>query len=342
MKAVVLYEHGSRDVLRYEEIPTPEPKAGEVQVRVRACALNHLDIWVRRGLPGLKLQYPHILGADIAGEVAKVGEGVKGLNPGDRVLISPGVSCGKCAMCLSGRDNLCREYHILGEGVKGGYAEYIVVPQQNILPFPDGMSFEEASAIPLVFLTAWHMMVKRGNLKPGETVFITAAGSGVSTAAIQIAKAMGAYVIAGASTEEKLKKARELGADETINYSREDIPARIKELTGKRGVDMIVDHTGIANWDKNLASLAWGGRIVICGCTSGYQAGVDLRHIFFKQLSIIGSTMGSKGDLFEVLELVKRGVLKPVVYTVLPLQEAKEAHRILEEREVIGKVVLKV
>ncbi len=341
MKAVVIYEHGNRDVLKYEEIPTPKPSPKQVLVKIKACALNHLDIWVRRGIPGLKLKYPHILGADIAGEIAELGEGVDGLKTGEKVLISPGVSCGKCKMCLSGRDNLCKNYHILGEGINGGYAEYVVIPQENVLPFPEGMSFEEASAIPLVFLTAWHMIVKKANLQPQETVFITAAGSGVSTAAIQIAKAIGAYVIAGASSDEKLAKAKELGADEVINYSKEDIPKRIKEITGG-GVDLILDHTGVVNWDKKIASLKWGGRIVICGATSGFNAEIDLRHIFFKQLSIIGSTMGSKGDLFEVLELVKRGVLKPVVYKVLPLKEAKEGHRILEEKEVIGKVVLKV
>jgi len=341
MKAVVLYEHGDRDVLKYEEIPTPKPSPKQVLVKVKACALNHLDVWVRRGIPGLKLKYPHILGADISGEIADLGDGVEGLRIGEKVLVSPGVSCGRCRMCLSGMDNLCRDYHILGEGVNGGYAEYVVVPEENILPFPEGLSFESASAIPLVFLTAWHMIVKKAKLKAGESVFITAAGSGVSTAAIQIAKAMGAFVIAGASSDEKLSRAKELGADEVINYSKEDFAKRIKEIT-KVGVDLILDHTGVINWEKKMASLRWGGRIVLCGATSGFNAEIDLRHVFFKQLSIIGSTMGSKGDLFEALELVRRGILKPVVYKVLPLKDAKEGHRILEEREVIGKVVLKV
>lgn len=342
MKAVVLYEHGPREVLKYEEIPDPVPGPGEVLVRVKACALNHLDIWVRRGIPGLKLEYPHILGADVSGEIVKLGDGVKGFTEGQRVLVSPGVSCGKCKMCLSGRDNLCREYHILGEGIRGGNAEYLKIPAQNILRFPDNLSFEEASAIPLTFLTAWHMVVKRAKIKVGETVFITAAGSGVSTVAIQIAKLFRAYVIAGASSDEKLKKAKELGADEVINYSKEDISERIKVLTDRKGVDLVVDHTGILHWEKLIKAVGWGGRIVICGATSGFEAKTDLRHVFFRQISIIGSTMGSKGDLFEVLDYINRGLLKPVIYKVLPLKKAQDAHRILEEREVIGKVVLKV
>jgi NADPH:quinone reductase-like Zn-dependent oxidoreductase len=340
MKAVVIREHGGREKLLLEEVPEPEVGPGQIRLRVRACALNHLDIWVRKGLPHLRLSYPHILGADIAGEVESVGPGVKGVEVGQRALLSPGVSCGTCRECLAGRDNLCRSYGILGESRAGGYAELISVPAANLLPFPEGMDFARAAAIPLAFQTAWQMLAEKAVVRPGEVVMILAAGSGVGSAGIQIAKLLGATVIATASTEEKLARARELGADHVINHAEADIVAEVKRLTRRRGVDVVFEHVGAATWQKSILSCASGGRIVTCGATSGWEAPTDLRHVFFRQISILGSTMGSKSVLFDVIKHVEAGRLRPVVDSVLPLEEAAEAHRLLEERAQFGKVVL--
>jgi len=341
MKAVVVYEHGGIDKLKYEEISEPEVRANEVLVQVKACAMNHLDVWVRKGLPHLKLKYPHVLGSDVAGVVAKVGEDVRGLEIETPVLVSPGITCGICLYCLSGRDNLCREYRILGEDRSGGCGEYVSVPKENILPMPKNLSFEEAASIPVVFLTAWHMLVARAQIKMGETVLVHAAGSGVGIAAIQIAKLFGATVITTAGTDEKLEKAKTLlGADYGINYRENDFLSEVRKITEKRGVDIIVDHTGDVNWEKNIRALAMGGRMVICGSTSGYEGKTDIRHVFFRRLSILGSTMGSKGDLFEIVKQFESGRLKPVIYKVLPMSQAAEGHRLIENRDVFGKIVL--
>jgi NADPH:quinone reductase-like Zn-dependent oxidoreductase len=342
MKAIIFSEHGGPEVLRHAEVREPEIGADEVLVRVRACALNHLDLWVRRGLPGITIPMPHIPGSDIAGEVARVGEKVSGIRPGERVLLSPGISCGHCVYCLRGEDNLCRQYTLFGYKVDGGYAEYVASPAVNVIPMPANLSFEEAAAVPLVFLTAWHMLITRAQLKPDETVLVLGAGSGVGSAAIQIAKAAGARVIATAGSEAKLQKARELSADETFLHTIEHWSREVKRLTDRRGVDLVVEHVGDATWQESLASLAVGGRLVTCGATTGYDGKIDLRYLFSRHISILGSYMGSKAELYSVLDLVKRGLVKPVIDTVMPLVKARQAHERLEGREQFGKIVLRV
>lgn len=342
MKAVVMNEHGGPEVLKYTDAADPAARPGEVVVRVRACALNHLDLWVRRGLPGLTFPMPHILGSDIAGEIAAVGEGVKSVKPGQKVLLAPGVTCGKCLACLSGNDNKCREFSNLGYMIDGGCAELVRCPEVNCLPYPENLSFEQAAAVPLVFQTAWHMLVARAELQGGEDVLVLGAGSGVGSAAIQIAKLFGARVIATAGSEEKLAKAKELGADEVIDHKKQKIAAEVKRITAKRGVDVVFEHVGAATWDDSFASLAAGGRLVTCGNTTGYDVKLDLRFLFSKQLSLLGSYMGRKDELHTVVKLVRTGKLKPVVDRVMPLSECAEAHAYLEAGMQFGKVVLKV
>jgi len=341
-EAVVLRTHGGPEVLARETIELPEPGPREVRVRVRAVALNHMDIWVRRGLPNLKLAYPHRLGCDIAGEVDALGPGARGVKAGDRVVVSPGVSCGVCDRCLSGQDNLCRQYGILGEHLSGGYSQHVVVPDANMLPYPGELPFEQAAAVPLVFLTAWQMVALKAAVKPGQTVLVQAAGSGVSSAAIQIAKLFGARVLATTSTDAKAERARALGADEVINYATQDFVAEVKARTGKRGVDVVIDHVGGDVLARSVLATASGGRIVTCGATAGHEAKIDLRHVFFRQIELLGSTMGSKGTLFGILDHVRAGRLRPVVDRVMPLWDAAAAHRVLEAREAFGKVVLAV
>jgi len=342
MKAVIFAEHGGPEVLRYTEVDDPKIGTREVLVRVRACALNHLDVWVRRGMPGIKISMPRVLGSDIAGEVARVGDQVTGVEVGERVLLSPGISCGRCAHCLRGDDNLCRQYTLFGYGVNGGYAEYVAAPSTNIIAMPPNLGFEEAAAVPLVFLTTWHMLMERAQLKPDETVLVLGAGSGVGSAAIQIAKATGARVIATAGSEAKLRKARELGADDVFLHSIEHWSREVKRLTDRRGVDVVVEHVGDATWRESLASLAVGGRLVTCGATTGYEGKIDLRFLFSRHISILGSYMGSRGELFSVLDLVRRGLVKPVIDTVISLEKARAAHERLEKREQFGKIVLTV
>jgi NADPH:quinone reductase-like Zn-dependent oxidoreductase len=341
MKAVVLSEQGGPEVLRYTDFPEPAIGAREVLVRVRACALNHLDLWVRRGLPGRNVPFPHIPGSDISGEIAKVGEGVTNVKVGDKVLLAPGVSCGQCAHCVAGRDNFCKEYVLFGSTIHGGYAQFVKSPAVNAIPIPGNLSFEEAAAIPLVFLTAWHMLFYRAHLQPAEEVLVIAAGSGVGSAAIQIAKATGARVIATAGSEPKLAKAKELGADEVLLHKGE-FAREVKRLTSGRGVDVVFEHVGAATWDQSVYSLSVGGRLVTCGATTGFDGKVNIGYLFARQLSILGSFMGHKSELFAVLELFKRGLLKPVVDSVFPLERAADAHKRLENREQFGKVVLAV
>ncbi len=340
MKAVVLRKHGGPEVLTVEDLPEPRAGAGEVRVRVAAVAMTHLDIWVRNGLPHLKLEYPFRLGADVAGTVDELGPGVRGVGVGDEVVVNPGHSCGRCRDCLSGRDNLCRWFALMGEDISGGYCEQIVVPAQNVVAKPKTISFTDAAALPTTFLTAWQMLTRKAPVKPGDDVLVMAAGSGVGVAAVQIAKLHGARVIATASTDEKLARARALGADETINHASQDLVAEVKRLTGKRGVDIIFEHVGAEVWPKLILSTARGGRIVTCGATSGWDARTDLRHVFFRQLEILGSTMGPKGDLFPILDHVGAGRLKPVVDRIMPLAEAQAAHRLLQDRAIFGKIVL--
>ncbi len=342
MNAVVLHEHGGPEVLEFESIPVPEPGPGQVRVAVKAVALNHLDLWVRRGGPAFHLEYPHRLGSDIAGVIDAFGPGgeVAGLSVGDRVVVNPGVSCGTCGECLSGRDNLCRHYRILGENTQGGYAEYAVVPRQNLAPYPENLDFPQAAAVLLPFLTAWQMLVAKAAIRPGELVLVQGGGSGVGVAAIQICKLFGARVITTASTDEKLAKARELGADVTINYKTGDFVSEIRSLTKKRGVDVVFEHVGGDTFAKSIKITRNGGRIVTCGATSGFKPAVDLRHVFFRQIQILGSTMGSKGMLLEVLRHVSDGRLEPVIHEVMPLARAADAHGLLEARKAFGKVVL--
>jgi NADPH:quinone reductase-like Zn-dependent oxidoreductase len=346
MKAIVYNEHGGPEVLECKDVPEPRLSAAAdgkaVLVRIRACALNHLDLWIRRGIPGQKTPMPHIPGSDVAGEVAAVGEGVTNVKSGDRVMLHPGISCGQCEKCLAGSDNLCRAFTVLGQGVDGGCAEFVKVPAVNCVPIPATLSWEEAAAFPLVATTAWHMVMTRAALRPAETVLVLAAGSGVGMMALQIAKAAGARVIATAGTDAKLAKARELGADETINHYTQKISDEVKRLTGKRGVQVVVEHVGQATWAESIRSLEPGGRLVTCGATTGYEGAIDIRYLFTRQISLLGSYMGSKSELYPALELMLRGKIKPVIDVVWPLERCADAHRRLESGEQFGKVVLKV
>jgi len=342
MKAIVFTQHGGPEVLKYTDAPDPQPRADEILVRVRACSINHLDLWVRRGIPGVEIPMPHIPGSDVAGEVAAVGELVTHVRAGDKVILAPGVSCGHCAACLAGNDNVCREYTALGYKINGGCAELVKAPAQNAIPMPAGLSFEEAAAVPLVFLTAWHMLVTRAKLQPGEDVLILGGGSGVGSAGIQIAKVLGARVIATVGSEEKAAKTKALGADEVIVYTQQKIHTEVKRLTGKRGVDVVFEHVGTATWEQSVASLAVNGRLVTCGATTGYDAKIDLRFLFTRHLSILGSYMGSKAELFPVLELLARKQVHAVIDSVMPLAQCGEAHARMERREQFGKIVLKV
>lgn len=342
MKAVVIEEHGGLDKLVIKDVPTPEPGPREVRVAVRAVALNHLDTWVRRGVPGHPYPLPLIPGCDVAGVVDALGPGVDDIVVGDEVVISPGLSCGVCMACLSGRDHNCRKYGIVGETRDGGCAEFIVIPRANIIPKPASLPFDQVVAIPLTFLTAWAMLVDRAQLKPGETVLVQAAGSGVGVAAIQIARLFEATVIATAGSDAKLAKARELGAAHTINYRTQDVAKEVAAITGKRGVQIVVDHVGADTFASSMKALAWQGRLVMCGATSGVEVKLNLAQVFFKALSILGSTMGSKADTMRIIELAGRGVFKPVIDRVLPLDQVAEGHRALEARETFGKIVLTV
>ena len=342
MKAVVFQQHGGPEVLKYTDAPEPSIRAGDVLVRVRACALNHLDLWVRGGLPGVLIPLPHIPGSDVAGEVAKIGSDVTTVRVGQKVVLAPGVTCGKCAACLAGLDNRCRQFTNLGYLIDGGCAEFVRVPEVNCLPYPENLSFEEAAAVPLVFQTAWHMLVSRAELQPGEDVLILGAGSGVGSAAIQVAKFLGARVIATAGTDAKLEKARQLGADHTINHRSQKIREEVRRITNKRGVDVVFEHVGTATWDDSLSSLAPSGRLVTCGATTGFDAKIDLRFLFSRQLSLLGSYMGTKSELYTVLKLVAAGRLRPIVDCVFPLAEAVAAHTYLESSRQFGKVVLHI
>ena len=342
MKAIVIREHGNTSVLGYEEYPDPVIGANDVLVRVRACALNHLDLWVRRGMPGVAIPLPHIPGSDVAGEVAKIGANVASVKVGHRVVLAPGVTCGRCAACLAGQDNRCREFTNLGYRIDGGCAEYVRCPEVNCMPYPENLDWVEAAAVPLVFLTAWHMLVNRAELHPGEEVLVLAGGSGVGMAAIQIAKFFGARVIATGGSEVKLEKSRQLGADEVINHRTMDIDKEVRRLTANRGVDVVIEHVGTATWDKSVRSLAPGGRLVTCGATTGYDAKIDLRFLFSRQLSLLGSYMGTKDELRTVLKLVAQGRLKPVVDKVFRLEQCATAHQYLEDGKQFGKIVLSV
>jgi len=342
MKAVFISRHGGAEVLECGERPRPEPGKGEVRVRVKACALNHLDLWVRAGLPGVEIPMPHILGSDIAGIVEKLGKGVSRPKVGTPVIITPGIGCGKCKHCGSGWTSLCDQFMIMGFRRDGGYAEYVVVGAKNVIPVSTRYRFEEWAATPLVFLTAYHMLVTRAALKKGETVLVHAAGSGIGSAAIQLAKTLGAKVITTAGTDEKLAKAKKLGAWGLINYQHANFTDEVKRLTKGRGVDVVFEHIGPATWTGSLASLAKKGRLVTCGATSGPKAEIDLRFLYMKQLSIFGSYMGGDGELRKVMRLLSLGKLKPVVDSLFPLEQARSAHEKMESRDFFGKIVLTI
>jgi len=340
MQAVQFTDHGDTDVIEYGEFPDPEPSPDEVLVDVKAGALNHLDIWTRRGLPGLDLEMPHIPGSDGAGEVVEVGADVTRFEPGDRVALTAGVHCGDCEYCRHGEHSLCVRFHIIGEHVRGVHSELAAIPEANLVPVPEGVPWETAAAAPLVFQTAWRMLLHRGELEAGEKVLVLGASGGVGHAAVQIADYVGAEVYATASTDEKLEYAAETGADYTINYEAENFADRIRELTGKRGVDMVVDHVGEATYPDSLASLAKGGRIVTCGATTGPNPGAGLNRIFWNQLSVIGSTMATLGEVDDVLSLVWDGTFEPRIRETLPMSETARAHELIEGREGFGKVVV--
>ncbi len=340
MKAVRFHQHGGLDALKYEDAPEPKIQPDEVLVMIKTCALNHLDLWLRMGMRGWALAMPHIVGSDISGEVAEVGSLVTRVKRGERVLLCPGISCGQCEACFKGLDSACRNYTLFGVMVDGGYAEYVKSPEVNAIPIPGDLSFDEAAAVPLVFITAWHMLFARAGLKPGEDVLVIGAGSGVGSAAIQIAKLMGARVIATAGTDAKLEKARQLGADAVINHSKQSIAQEVSRLTGKRGVDVIVEHVGAAVWDACFESLATYGRLVTCGVTSGGEVKLNLQSLFGRQRAVFGSFMGGKGELMEALKFIAQRKLKAVIDSTFPLKDAAAAQKKMEDRDFFGKILL--
>jgi NADPH:quinone reductase-like Zn-dependent oxidoreductase len=343
MRAALFRQHGGPEVMEVAEVPDPVAGPGQVLVRVKAAALNHLDIWVRRGLPALKVPFPHILGGDACGEVAALGPGAQGVKEGDRVVINPGITCGRCARCLSGQDNLCPHFKMVGEHTWGAEAELIALPAVNLALAPTGPSDAELASLPIATMTAWQMLLDKARVQRHESVLVMAAGSGVGVAAIQIAKLHGAHVIAASSSDDKLAKARELGADEVVRYGEGvDLGMELRKMTGKRGVDVIIESLGGPLFPSLIRSLAQGGRLVTCGNTAGYEATIDLRYVFWRQLSILGSTMAPKSALLPILRLVGEGKLKAIVDRALPLDQVVEAHRALEGRGVFGKVVLQI
>jgi NADPH:quinone reductase-like Zn-dependent oxidoreductase len=338
MKAAVVNQFGGPEVLSYEDVPDPKPRKDQILVRVRACAMNHLDLWVRKGIPGVEL--PHILGCDIAGEIVEVGEYVSGFQVGQRVLLAPMHFCNHCQHCVAGRQNFCREFTVLGNMVDGGNCELIAVPAVNVIPIPESLGFNEAASVPLVFLTAYHMLTGRASVRPGNTVLVLGANSGVGIAAIQIAKLFQATVIATAGDERKMQKARELGADHVINHYAQKVGEEARKITNKAGVDIVIEHVGKATWAESMKALKLGGTLVTCGATTGYEAGIDLRFLFSRQQTVLGSYMGTMGELHEVLKHVFSGKLKPVVDRTFPLQEVRVAHEYMEHSQMFGKIVL--
>jgi NADPH:quinone reductase-like Zn-dependent oxidoreductase len=338
MRAAVFHEYGGPEVVRIEDVPAPEPGPGDVLLRVGAAALNHLDLWVRRGLP-IETTMPHIGGSDIAGSVAALGSGVTGWTVGERVVVNPSLWCGQCEWCLRGEHPLCARYRILGEHTQGGFAEYVVAPARNLYRVPDGYPVEQAAAAPLVFLTAWRGLVTRGRLRAGETVVITGGSGGVSTAAVQIAAHVGARVLV-VSTAAHAHRLRELGAHEVYDRERVDFAQEVWRDTGRRGADLLFDSVGEALWAQALRSLARAGRLVSYGATTGPNAVSDLRQIYWRQLEILGTTMSTHAEFETVMALVFARTLQPVVDVVWPLARAREAHARLEAGEQFGKIVL--
>lgn len=343
MHSIRVHKHGTPEVLQIDDIPIPEPTPDQVRVQIRASALNHMDIWVRNGMPGIA-DLPLTLGCDASGVIDTVGQNVTTLKPGDRVFLVPLYSCGKCVACTEGRINHCREFKIPGEHIDGVHSEFVCVPETHAIKLSDNLSFEEGAAFPLTFMTAWQMLVTKGQIRKDMFVLIMAASSGVSAAGVQIAKHFGARVITTAGGEKKRALARKLGADFVIDHYGENISKKVKEFTNRNGVDLILEHVGTKVWDECLKSLAWGGKLVTCGATSGPLVNLDLRYIFIKQQQIIGSTMGTAKELVQIHELLTQGKLKVKVGRVFPYTQVKEAHEYLEhskDSDQFGKVVLK-
>jgi NADPH:quinone reductase-like Zn-dependent oxidoreductase len=340
MKAAVFYKHGGPEVLRYDEVLDPPVNGGEVRVRVKACALNHLDLWIRQGIPAFSVPLPHIGGCDVAGIVERCASDVTGLSPGDRVFLSPGLSCWRCEFCLSGRDNLCLTYRILGAQVDGGLAEFVSVPALNVIPIPGQLTFEQAAAFPLTAVTSWHMLFTLARLQPAEDILILGAGSGVGSMAVQMARAAGARVITTVGSDEKIDRAKALGAAEVLNHTSEDIAERVKSLTAGRGVDVVFEHVGPATWEHSLRSLAKGGRLVTCGATTGPSVTVDLRLLYMRQTAVMGSFMGTRAELLDVAKWVGEKRVQPVIDSVMPLKEVRAAHERMSDRKLFGKIVL--
>ncbi len=340
MKAVLFREHGGADKLSYEEMPMPQVGPHEVLIRVKACALNHLDIWVRQGSPAYTVPLPHVGGSDISGIVEQLGAQVEGIAVGTRVFVSPGISCWNCEFCLSGRDNMCRTYHLLGAKTHGGYAEYVKVPFRNVLPIPENISFEQAAAFPLVSITASHMLFALAGLQQGETVLVMGAGSGVGMMAVQLAKLAGARVITTVGSDDKIPKAVVLGADAVIDHSKEHVSERVKLLTDGRGVDVVIEHIGPEVWNTCVESLAKGGRLITCGATTGGEVALNLRSMFSRQLTIKGSYMGTRAELVKAAELIGQKRLIAVIDRTFPLRKAGAAQELMASRRFFGKIVL--
>ncbi len=338
MKAVRIHQFGGPEVLTYEDVADPKPRKDQVLIRVRACAMNHLDLFVRNGLPGVNL--PHILGSDIAGEIVEVGEYVSRFKVGQRVLVAPLHFCNHCVKCVAGLQNQCREFTVIGNGVDGGNCELIAAPAVRVIPIPDSIDFNQAASVPLVFLTAWHMLTGRANIRPGQTVLILGANSGVGIAAIQIAKMFQTRVITTAGDDRKIAAAFQLGADHVINHYQQKISQEVRKITNFEGVDIVLEHVGAATWAESVKSLKSAGTLVTCGATTGPKAAIDLRFLFSRQLSLHGSYMGTMSELYEVLGHVFAGRLKPVIDHIFPLKDVRIAHEYLEKSQMIGKIVL--
>ena len=341
MRAVLFHEQGGLDKMRLEDVPVPEIGPTDVLIRVRACGVNRLDLRVREGKVGVKVQMPHIPGSEVAGEIAGLGSQVAGLSEGQRVVVAPYLFCGNCEYCLSGNETMCIRGNIVGLSANGGYAEYVSVRAANVVPIPESVSYDAAAAVTLAALTAWHALVARAGIRAGEDVLVHSAGSGVGSAAIQIARLSGARVITTAGSDAKLKLATDLGADHGINYSRQDFVQEVRRITNKRGVDLVLEHIGADTWEKSAACLSRNGRVVICGTTSGDESNTNLWNLFAKQLAFIGSYGGTRAELRTVLKLVAEGRLRPVIDRVLPLEQAAEAQRLMDERAQFGKLILK-
>ncbi|MBZ5555064.1 MAG: zinc-binding dehydrogenase [Acidobacteriia bacterium] len=342
MRAIRIHKHGGADNIRIDDIPVPSLKPHEALLEVKSTSLNHLDLWVRNGMPGVQLPLPLILGSDASGVVKEVGTSVKNVKVGDRVLVVPGYGCGACEECFSGRENYCLEYALYGEHGDGIQAENLAIDSRRLLPMPSNISFDEGAAIPLVYLTAWEMLVNKAGVQPWHTVLVWSASSGVGSAAVQIAKLYGARVVTTAGGPDKVAKAKQLlSPDAVIDYRAQDVVKEMRSITRGLGADIVVDHVGQATWEKSLRSLAKGGKLVFCGATSGPNVSFDLRYVFFKQQSILGSTMGNRGDLFKVLQLVEHGKLRGVVDRTFDVEAIREAHEYLESGKQFGKVIVR-